>query len=289
MSLYERNSIHYSEQDKGEVIYVSYQCEDDEQYDYLLLSNINKVSLQQTSIKTLNLSTCNIDTKPISFECAFNKDIDNTNIEISASINDFNGTPVKVELQTFVDELAASIYENNTIEQSEHISKAKVNAIAQLQADYFNETGNIVSNFLYNVVGKIVDTNGNIVGIINNFNTCIENNKMVFTLNNCVSYIPLKDIDVSKIEFITGKAKLIINSFEIISSSEGTLKQYQIVANNAYSEETDEPIIAETIYDIYDDDFYFDTRIQLLSDKEKLFESTNVSNNVNDLFDDFDF
>lgn len=287
MSLYERNSIQYVNNE--EVVYVSYPCDDDNEYDHLLLSNLSKVAVATHNIEILNMANCNIDSIDISFECEFNKDIDNKNVYLYACKDDFRAEPVKIELQDFVDSLAESVYKNDDFENIDKIKEAKQEAILNFRNDIFKATGQVSAGYIYDVVGRVVDVNRDTITIINNLETSIEGDNIVFTLNDCVSYMPLKDINVSKIEFITEQVKFVITSFAIESSTEGMFRHYKIIANSVYVEETTELPIAITETDIRDEDLFFDERVKLLSDRNKVFDNNSNSSDVEDMFSDFEF
>lgn len=289
MALYERNSIHYSEEEKDDIVYVSYPCPEDGTHDYLALRNIYRVFLCVTNHKVFDLSTCSLEETMVHYGCDYHRPKDSSNIYICASIEDFTGNPSKIELQTFVDELAESIYDNKNIDEYKGVIEAKGNALLNLKDSYFNEKGVVLANSSYNVVGRILDKDDNVVGIINNFSTLQDNKDMIFSLNNCVSYLSLKDVESPTIEFTTGKINIVITDFDIFTSVEGVLRDYQIKINNSHIELSNKPIIAESISDINDHELFFDERADLLSAREKVFKTNDASNNVDTLFDDFDF
>lgn len=287
MALYERNSIQLI--DNEEAVYVSYPCEDDNEYDHILVSNLSKVAINIHNIKMYNIINCNIDNTDISFECKYDKVIDPVNVYLYACKDDFKSTPVKIELQDYVDSLAESIYKNDDFENIDKIKEAKQNAISNFMNDIFNLTGQISAQYIYDTVGRIIDKNGDIISIINNFETNIDDGITVFSLNDCVSYIALKDIDTPKIEFITNHVKITIDKFTILSSSEGMFRQYKIIVNSAKIENTTEKQIAETNTEIINEDLFFDERVRLLSDRNKVFSNNTKSNDIEDMFSDFDF
>lgn len=288
--LYERNSIHMITDDgvteKG--VYATFPCEDDGEYDFLFLKNISMVSMYAEPVDFINNANYCVKKNRVTFRIQFNEELDPNNVAFIASIEEFDSTPVYLELQSFVDELVATIYENVTFDSSEVIKSLKKEAIEKLVIEYFQSTGEIAVNELYNTVGRFVDNNGETVMLCNNFYVNADDGKATLTLNNCVSYMPLKDLSVSKIEFTTGSAKLVINDYEIIESKEGTLKTYVIKVKDMYTEKTDEEPIAETS-SVVDDDLYFDTMTALLGEREKVFSSTSANDSFENMFDDFDF
>lgn len=289
MALYERNSIHYSEEEKDDIVYVSYPCEDDGEYDYLALGNINKVTFCSSLHSALNLTTNSSESAEIHYNCDYVKSKDQSNVYMSASIGAFVGDTVKIELQTFVDKIAESIYNLKTIDECEEIAQAKDEALLKLKRNYFNITGNIITDTNYNVVGKITDGNSNVVGIINSFTALQSTKNISIALNNCIGYMSLKDIVDPIIEFTTGHIKLIISDFEIVSSVDGILRDYEIKINIARIEFSNEPSMAISVSDINDQEQFFDERADLLSDRDKVFTANNSIDNVDTLFDDFDF
>ena len=280
----ERNRIQPADLMGREAVFASFMCEEDNTYDYLLLEDIGKVVINMTKVKMVSEKG-----NSITFSCDYDKDVDPIHVKVSAMLEDYKASPALIEIQDFVDGLCYTIYNNLSFEEDEKISNVKNQAINNLANELFIDTGRIIFGKTYNIVGRIINNNNDVVGIINNFNTSIdEYYEFSMDLNNVISYIPLKDMKVSKIEFLTSKCEFVVNDFELIESTEGIVRQYKIKVHNCYSRPSSEPIIAETNTNIIDYDFFFDEREQLLSDRDKIFE--NISNDeISSLFDDLEF
>lgn len=291
MSLYKRNSIQPVDLTGKEGVFASFMCEEDGTYDYLLLEEVSKAVIVPIKVDSINKATCKSGKTEISFICEFDKNIDPINVNVSAIINDHKATAAKIEIQDFTDALCATIYDNSSFEEHELIQEVKRKALEELMRDCFAYTGELVADKKYDSVGRIMSTNNEAIGIINSFETSLSDDKeFLIRLNDVVSYISLKDMEVSKIEFFTGHYTFVINDFDIISNTEGIIRQYKLRVNNCYSSLLDEPIIAETNNNILDYDFFFDERSELLASKETIFNTNNSNQDiVNDLFADFDF
>lgn len=291
MSLYGRNSIQQVDLTGREGVFASFMCEEDGTYDYLLLEEVSKAVIVPIKVDSINKATCKSGKTEISFICEFNKEIDPINVNISAIINDHKATAAKIEIQDFTDALCETIYENSPFEEHELIQEVKRKAIEELMRDCFAYTGELVADKKYDFVGRIISTNNEVIGIINSFETSLSDDReFLINLNDVVSYVSLKDMDVSKIEFFTGHYTFVINDFDIISNTEGIIRQYKLRVNNCYSSPSDESTIAETNNNILDYDFFFDERSELLASKETIFNTNNSNQDiVNDLFADFDF
>lgn len=284
MPPYERNSIQVADLMGREAIFASFMCEEDDTYDHLLLEDIHNVVINMTQINMVSEKS-----KNVTFSCEYDKDLDPINIKVSATLDEYKSSPALIEIQDFVDGLCHTIYNNLPFEEDERINNVKNEAINNLVNECFIDTGRMAFGRTYNIVGRIINNENEVVGIINNFNTSVDiNNDFIMSLNDVISYIPLKDMRVSKIEFLTSKYAFIINDFEIVESNEGIARQYKINVKNCYAKPSSEPIIAETNTDIIDYDFFFDEREQLLSDRDKIFNS--ISNDdMSSLFDDLEF
>ena len=291
MALYERNSIQQVDLTGKEGVYASFVCEDDGTYDYLLLEEVSKAVIVPMKVDIINKATCKNGKTEISFVCEFNKDIDPINVNVSAIINDHKATAAKIEIQDFTDALCETIYENSPFEEHEAILEVKRKAVEELMRDFFAFTGEILADKKYDFVGRVVNTDNEVVAIDNSFETSLsEDNEFIINLNDVVSYVSLKDINVSKIEFFTGHYIFVINNFDTIGNTEGIIRQYKLKVTNCYSVPSNEPIIAETNNNILDYDFYFDERAEMLASRESIFNINNSDQNiVSDLFADFDF
>lgn len=291
MSLYERNSIQQVDLTGKEGIYASFPCEEDGTYDYLLVEEVSKAVIVPIKVDIINKATCKSGKAEISFICEFIKHNDPINVHVSAMMNGYVGKHANIEIQDFTDALCSTIYENNPFEEHELIQEVKRKAIEELMKECFEYTGELVIDKKYDFVGRIISTNNEVIGIINSFETSLsEKKEFLISLNDVVSYIALKDMNISKIEFFTGYYEFSINDFDIISNTEGIIRQYKLKVNSCYSNPSNNPIIGETNNNILDYDFFFDERSELLASKESIFNIDNSSQNiVSDLFADFDF
>lgn len=290
MPLYERNSIQNIELINKPGIYASFACEEDNTYDYLLLEEISRAVIVPIEMDTINKVTCKKGRTEIAFSCEFDRNKDAINVKVYALLNEFRAKPAEIEIQDFTDALCSTIYDNKPFEEHEYIEEVKRKAIDNLMNEMFKSTCELAVNQSYDFVGKIMDINNQIVGIINSFLVSTENNDFIITLDKVVSYMSLKDIDVSKIDFLTGEYSLVINDFEILDNIEGIVKTYKLKVKNCYSKESNEPIIAETSKQIIDYDFFFDERALLLADKSAVFKNNSSDMKaISSLFADFDF
>lgn len=285
--LYEKNTIvEIKEENNKKGIYASFVCEEDNTYDYLLLEDINKIIFIPTFI--LSYKNTKHENVCISFSTEYDPS-DPLNIKLIASANEIEVNDSTIELQTVVDNLCLSVYEMKEFGDYPEILYLKNKAIKSITSKLFSEQG-ILMNSDYDFIGRIIDKNNNIVGIIDSFSIDISDLSYVsIKLNNIVSYFSLKDIDVKSIEFPTGKYMLKFNDFEIIKSDNSFLKNYTLKTKLAIIEEnTAQNLIKVDKNFIDDEESFFDNRAQLLTDKEEVFKENNTNNLVEDLFDDFD-
>lgn len=285
--LYERNEIvEIREENNKKGVYASFPCEEDNSYDYLLLEDIpNIVFIPEfiQSYKNARIKECNI-----SFTTKYDPN-DPYNIKLTASANDTHGESVIMDLQAIVDKLCLSAYELMDLDEYQEIQELKSNAINSVASKLLEGEGILISN-KYDFMGKIIDKQNNVVGIIDSFDIKIENeNYITVNLNKVVSYFALKDIEVKAIKFPTGRNVLEINDFEIIESDEGILRNYVLKAKIAFtSEDSSQELLGIGRQFINDPETFFDNRAQLLTSKEEIFKQDDIKNTVSDLFDDFE-
>lgn len=285
--LYEKNQIvEITEENNKKGIYASFPCEEDNSYDYLLLEDIpNIVFIPEfiQSYKNARLEKCGI-----SFTTRYEPS-DPHNIKLMASVNDTQGQSVTIDLQTMVDKLCLSAYELVDLDEIKEIQELKANAINELTSKLLAEEGTLISN-KYDFMGKIIDKQNNVVGIIDSFDIKITDETYpTINLNKVVSYFALKDIEVKAIKFPTGNHVLEINDFEIVESDESILRNYVLKAKIAFtSEDSSQELLGIGRQSVDDPETFFDDRAQLLTSKEELFSQDNIKDTVNDLFDDFE-
>lgn len=278
-----RNTIQNFEDGKG--MCVSFPCEIDGNVDYLLLDNIKNVVLRPVDVNVFDINTCNIKEESVSFSVDCEEE--NAIVVIAPAVKEFYGPSVNMEMQQFVDDLARSIYENKRIEKVSTVSELKTKAVEGMAQLHFEEEGVIQINQAYNTVGRVIDKNGKVLMVINSFTVNRNDDETHFSLNDCVSYITLGNMESPTIEFYTGKVRFAIDKFEIVKGTEGLLKHYVVNVKNASVEQNLKDKIAETVLDIENIDNFFDMRTALLSEREEIFKENN--NPTEGLFDDFDF
>jgi hypothetical protein len=282
MSLYERNSIQIV--DKRPVVYASFPYEEENCTDYIYLENIKKVILTPLELKTWNIYE---RSKFINFSADYNEK-DGIYATIKATYNNISLSE-KIEIQTFIDCLASSVYENTEFQKKKEIVEIKNRLTENIKKELFIEKGILCDNYSYNFVGQVYDKDNNLIALINNFSTeADKDNRSLLNLFNVISYLSFKEMEIKSINIYTGKTLIVIKNFDIVKSNEGILKQYQIKHIDIDSEDNSEKSIIDSEENIDDKEQFFDKYEKYLTNKESIFKKVSDEDNINDLFSDFE-
>lgn len=285
--LYEKNEIVKIREEGGkDGIYASFPCEEDNNYDYLLLEDIPNIVFIPEYMQSYKNAKCKKCC--VSFSSLYDSSNPN-NVKLIAKINDIASDGSVIELQTLVDKICLSTYQGLDLDQYDEIIRLKTDAINKISSVMFEQNGLLI-NSKYSFIGKIIDNNNNIVGIIDHFDVDIKDeNNLSINLYNVVSYFALKDINVKTIEIPTGKCTLKINEFEIMKSDESMLRNYELKVKIAIvDEENSQDLIGVGNKPVIDDESFFDDYAKMLTKKEELFNKDETQNTIYGLFDDFD-
>lgn len=289
----ERNQvITIVDEDKEKGVYVSYPCSDDGEHDYILLRDFQRVSIMPVSIDVFDHVTCQKNSKVINFtinyDCETENDKDLKTVYLYGVIDEKMYGCVEIELQEFVDELADIIYSDRDFDSSLIFQSLKNRAIESAKHDYFMYTGNAAIGHTFDFAGMAINEKGNVLSYINSISVLNKDNFIKFLLNDCVSYVSLKELNMPRLEFLTSKAKITIEKYTIGSSKEGMIKHYEIVPTRIIVEETNEVSVVKTIT-ITNIDSYIVKCTKYISDSKELFSRINESSSIDCLFSDLEF
>lgn len=269
--------------DNQQAIYGSIPCPNDNEYDYIFLKDISKITLAPIKLKCFRGNDIKIDNTNINYTLSHD-----TN-KVSLKLLHYDNMQYDVELQAFVDLLFDSVYSEINI--TEH------NTIKQITEEFLNknyipllEKQILLDNKQYQIVGRILDNKNNIIGIINSFNVESDNDQLYIRFNDIVSYFPISHLEINKIEFFTGTMCICIHNIDVINSMNGILKTMKCKILKYNITHSNTSIIAESVTQIENEEIFLAKRIELLKDNEDLIEKTTHQNNdISNYFDDFDF
>lgn len=272
-------------------IYVSYPCIDDNEYDYLLIEDIEQIRLKPTTdIQYVDYTQGNqiaYLNDEMLYQICYDEDNDPTNVYIKAIFNNAESISNAIVLQDFADAVARKCYTNTQIDLNPYIMEAKHSAFNNLKDHLFVTRGILLENKSYDVVTMFIDNNDHKFMLSNKLGVTEMDDGLVLEFFGCVSYMPLKDVEVKEIIINTGQVSIRINDYAILNSNDGFIKQYGIkVLKMDVQQSIEQPIelpLTES------DDSYFDEASLLLADRAVLFNIDNNDDVVQDIFDDFDF
>lgn len=269
--------------DNKQAIYGSIPCPSDNEYDYIFLKDISKITLAPMKLQCFRGANITIDETDINYTLSH----DSNKVSLKLLHND--NMQHDIGLQAFVDLLFDSVYSEINITEHDVIKQITKELLNKNYISLLDEQI-LIDNSQYQVVGRILDNKNNVIGIINSFNIESDNNQLYIRFNDIISYFPISHLEINKIEFFTGTMCICIQDIDIINSMNNTLKtmkckilKYKIIQSNA-------SIIAESVTQIDNEEAFIEQRIELLKDNEDLIEKTTHQNNdISNYFDDFDF
>lgn len=287
-----------------EVVYCTHLFEGE--YDYLPLNDINQITIKPTNITTIN-DDLEISERKLSYDLDYSYDKDGSlYVNIEMSLDDIDGC-IKhkfkfMDMQDFVNEICHLIQQNLQIHTSEVIQNAIKRIMPIFAKLYFEETGRIIKNVDYELVAKLYNESGTIVGLANGFRITLDSyvENVILELDNIASYLPIEEIGLNFIEIGFNESKIHFNKLQIDSECIGVLKASKIKIGNMIkiSEPDSNYIEYVTVdnenndFEICSDDIIYETLIAHIigentSKEEFIINAIKSDNDAEAYFNDF--
>lgn len=280
----ENKNILMVQEEDGLGVYATFTCPDDNSKDYLLLSDINKITLDDEVVEEV-------------FEASFNLSYSDSNphyVKLCASTILSNGIAksesIDICLQELTDEFIRSVYNDESFDYTSYMNGKKKEVSCLLAEKMFIEEGVMLPNTEYPFVGIAYSSSDKKIGLVNSF-SCKNVSEHILSLNGVISYISLRDLVPERVVFNTSKASITINVDKILTATEGMTKSYHIKSGDIVIDKMDCEIGIKSISGLDDmseeeKELFFDERIGLIDSKEDIIMS---NSDVDNMFEDFDF